>query len=64
MKTVLSLGLLMGVLPTLAAAGIMELSLRHLGARDWPDAVAFVVFGGLFLALVGAGAYVFSRQKY
>jgi hypothetical protein len=64
MKTVLSLGFLLGILPALAIAGIIELSLRHLGARDWPDAAGFVVFGTLWLAMVAGGAYLFSRQKY
>lgn len=64
MKTVLQLGLLLGVLPALLFAGAIELSLRHLGASTWPDLVAFVLFGGLYLGLVGLGAYAFSRVKY
>lgn len=64
MKTVLQIGLLIGVLPALLIAGAMELSLRHLGAREWPDAAAYLTFGVLYLALVAAGAYAFSRRRY
>jgi hypothetical protein len=63
MKTVLYLGLFLGLLPSVAIAGVMELSLRHLGAADWSAPVAFVVFGALYLAMVGGGAYLMTRVR-
>jgi hypothetical protein len=64
MKTVVQLGLLVGILPALAIAAIIELSLNFLGARDWPDLAGLVVFGAIYLALICGGAYLFSRTKY
>jgi hypothetical protein len=63
MKTVIALGLLLGVLPALAIAAIMVFALDHLGARQWPDPWAGLFFSALYLGLVGAGAYAFSRTK-
>lgn len=63
MKTVLYLWLLLGILPALAIWGIIEFSLRFLGSRSWPDEFAFIVFGGLYLGLIGGGAYLFTHTR-
>jgi hypothetical protein len=63
MKTVLYLTLFLGLLPSLAIAGVMELSLRHLDAAHWSGPVAFVVFGAIYLAMIGGGAYCMTRIR-
>ena len=63
MKTVIQLGILLGILPVLAIAGVMQLSINYMGARDWSDVVAFVTFGAIYLGFVLLGAYVFSRTR-
>jgi hypothetical protein len=63
MKTVVYIGLLLGIAPALGITGVMLLALE-LGARAWPDLMAGVVFGAMYLAMVGCGAYAFSRTRY
>ena len=64
MKTALYLGLLLGAIPALAIAAVIELAIRYLGAGEWSDIAGLVVFGGIYLGLVAGGAYVFSRTRY
>jgi hypothetical protein len=63
MKTVFQISLFIGLLPSLAIIGVMLLALEH-GARGWPDVGAAVVFGGLYLVFIAAGAWLFSRLRY
>lgn len=46
--------------PALLTFGAMMVLKDH-GARDWSDVTAFVVFGGLYLALIFLGARLFAR---
>lgn len=62
MKTVVYLGLLLGVMPVAGAAGLMELGLS-LGIGDWPDAVAGTMFAVIYLGLIGLGAYIFTHIR-
>jgi len=63
MRTVLQIGLWLGLLPSMGIAGVMH-GAAALGADSWPDILAFVVFGAAYLAMVGAGAWVFSKLRY
>lgn len=63
MRTVLQIGLWLGLFPSLGIAGVMHGAVA-LGAGSWPGPLAFVVFGVAYLAMVGAGAWVFSKLRY
>ena len=62
MKTVLYITLLLGLLPSLAIAGIIEVGLRF-GAGQWPDLAVGIVLGIVYLALIAGGAYAFTRVR-
>ncbi len=51
---------LLGWLPALLALLAVQFGLSR-GAREWADITFDVVFVGLYVALLGAGAYVYAR---
>jgi hypothetical protein len=50
---------LMGWLPPLLCLLVISIALEH-GAADWPDIIFDTVFTGLYLAFLGAGAYIYA----
>lgn len=57
---VLALTALIGWLPALLSILAVQVALAH-GAREWVDLTFDAVFVGLYLALLGAGAWVYAR---
>lgn len=55
-----ALTIFIGWLPAMFTWLAMEWALK-VGADRWPDVLAFLVFGALYIGLIGAGAWVFSR---
>jgi hypothetical protein len=51
---------LLGWLPALLSILAVQFALAH-GAREWSDFTFSAVFVALYLALVGAGSYLYSR---
>lgn len=50
---------LIGWLPALLSLLAVQFALDH-GAREWADSTFSVVFVGLYLALLGTGAYAYT----
>jgi hypothetical protein len=57
---VMGLTALLGWLPVLLALLAVQFGLAH-GAGEWGDLTFDAVFVGLYLVLLGAGAYVYTR---
>lgn len=57
---ILTLTALLGWLPALLALLAVQLALSY-GASEWGDPTFDFVFVGLYLVLLGAGAYVYTR---
>lgn len=57
---VMALTALLGWLPGLLSLLAVQVALSH-SAREWADLTFDVVFVGLYLGLLGTGAYVYAR---
>jgi hypothetical protein len=59
LNTILAVTALLGWLPPLLCLLLIHVALEH-GAGDWPDIIFDTVFTGLYLAFLGAGAYIYA----
>ena len=57
---ILGLTALVGWLPMLLSLLAVQAALAH-GAREWTDLTFDAVFVGLYMALLGTGAYAYAR---
>jgi hypothetical protein len=58
--SILAMTALLGWLPPLLALLAVKFALDH-GARNWPVIIFDTTFVGLYFALLGTGAYLYSR---
>lgn len=59
-NSILAMTALLGWLPPLLSLLAVKIALDH-GAREWPVIVFDTAFIGLYFALLGLGAYLYSR---
>jgi hypothetical protein len=59
-NTILAMTALLGWLPPLLCLLLISIAIEY-GAADWPDIIFNIIFIGLYLAFLGAGAYIHAR---